>query len=137
MADRATDATILREDAYRTGDNLRDRASIYAFRTEPLDFHDWVLDQATWPAGARVLDVGCGPGVYAARLIERGASVSAVDLSEGMVREAAAAHRAIDPTVASAMTLPFTDGAFDRVLAAHMLYHLPDREAGVAELARM
>jgi SAM-dependent methyltransferase len=54
-----------------------------------------------------------------------------VDLSEGMVREADGA------AVASARALPFPDGRFDMVLAAHMLYHLPELDAGVAELARV
>jgi SAM-dependent methyltransferase len=33
--------------------------------------------------------------------------------------------------------LPFRDGAFDVVLAAHMLYHVPDRAAAVRELRRV
>jgi SAM-dependent methyltransferase len=36
-------------------------------------------------AGLRVLDAGCGPGIYAAWLLERGADVVGVDVSERMV----------------------------------------------------
>lgn len=36
-------------------------------------------------AGKRVLDLGCGPGVYAQHLLEQGAEVTAVDASEAMV----------------------------------------------------
>lgn len=36
-------------------------------------------------AGLRVLDVGCGPGQYAEWLVDRGASVMCVDVSERMV----------------------------------------------------
>ncbi len=132
----ATDADVLRRVAYATKDNLLDRASIYAYRTEPLDFVPWVLGQVSWPRGARTLDVGCGPGLYARALLDRGMAVTAVDLSEGMVAAAAAAG--ITRTgVADAQALPFPDRPFDRIVAAHMMYHLPDRAAGAAELARV
>jgi 2-polyprenyl-3-methyl-5-hydroxy-6-metoxy-1,4-benzoquinol methylase len=36
-------------------------------------------------AGKAVLDAGCGPGIYAEELLERGASVIAVDASEQMI----------------------------------------------------
>lgn len=37
------------------------------------------------PSGGRVLDLGCGPGNWAARMIERGLDVDALDASQGMV----------------------------------------------------
>ncbi len=36
--------------------------------------------------GKRVLDMGCGPGVYAELLASKGAEVVALDVSEAMVR---------------------------------------------------
>ena len=38
---------------------------------------------------------------------------------------------------ADLQALPFEDATFDRVVANHMLYHLPDPRLGVAELARV
>jgi len=127
----STDAATLRNEAYRTGDNLRARSSIYAYRTEPFDFFDWVLDRADWGGGESVLDVGCGPGAYHPFIRARGGVPVGVDLAEGMVREAGGA------AVASAQALPFRGDSFDVVLAAHMLYHLPDPEGGLAEFARV
>jgi len=42
---------------------------------------------ALWPdlSGSRVLDAGCGPGVYSELLAKRGAMVTAVDVSERML----------------------------------------------------
>lgn len=115
----ATDASVLRGAAYATKDNLFDRASIYAYRTEPLDFVPWVLDQVSWPRGARTLDVGCGPGLYARALLDRGMAVTALDLSEGMVGAAAAAG-VTRAGVADAQALPFPDRPSDRIVAAHL-----------------
>jgi SAM-dependent methyltransferase len=80
-----------------------------------------------------VLDAGCGNGAYLRAL--RGRPVRAVgcDLSPGML--AAAGH----PHLANAdiTALPLRDGAADVVLAIHMLYHVPDRRAAIAELRRV
>ncbi|GHO47278.1 hypothetical protein KSX_54410 [Ktedonospora formicarum] len=38
--------------------------------------------------GKRVLDIGCGPGLYAAWLIERGAQVVGFDISGEMIERA-------------------------------------------------
>jgi SAM-dependent methyltransferase len=38
---------------------------------------------------------------------------------------------------ADAAAFPVRDGAFDVVLAVHMLYHVPDREAALGELRRV
>lgn len=134
--DAATDAGVLRGTAYATTGNLFARSSIYAYRTEPFEFVPWVLEQASWPPGTATLDVGCGPAQYGRALQDQGMAVTAVDLSEGMVRAAAADGMRL-VGVADALRLPFPDRSFDRVVAAHMLYHLPDRVAAAAELARV
>ncbi|MDP1803965.1 MAG: class I SAM-dependent methyltransferase, partial [Acidimicrobiales bacterium] len=65
------------------------------------------------------------------------------DLSSGMVAEAkerveaTGAFASVEARVADLGSLPFDDASFDRVIANHMLYHLPDPAAGVAELARV
>lgn len=44
------------------------------------------------PAGGHVLDLGCGPGTWAAYMVARGLRVDALDASPGMVKEARARH---------------------------------------------
>jgi SAM-dependent methyltransferase len=85
-----------------------------------------------------VLDVGCGNGVYLAALRDCGhrGLVAGLDLSLGMLESA---RRATDGPLlhGNAEVLPFVDGAFDMVLAMHMLYHVPDRAAAIHELRRV
>jgi ubiquinone/menaquinone biosynthesis C-methylase UbiE len=82
-----------------------------------------------------VLDAGCGNGRYLAAL--RGRShrgpVIGVDRSPGMLAAAGAGRLAVGDVQA----LPFPDGAFDAALAMHMLYHVPERRAALAELRRV
>jgi SAM-dependent methyltransferase len=88
-----------------------------------------VLGQVDWPEGARVLDVGCGPGNYLARV-----SGCGIDLSAGMAREA----RRHGPTaVGDVCALPVRTASIDRLLAPHMLYHAPDLDQGASELRRV
>ena len=42
---------------------------------------DWMIASLGLKAGDSILDLGCGPGLYAARLAERGLSVTGVDYS--------------------------------------------------------
>jgi SAM-dependent methyltransferase len=132
-----TDQRLLREEAYPDSANLGARSSIYAYKTPTLDFWEWALRHADWPAGLRVLDIGCGPGQYLQRLRQRERSLHLVgiDLSEGMVVEAADTGASM--SVGSVQAIPLATASVDRVLAMHMLYHAPDILVAVAELRRV
>ncbi|MGH3104155.1 MAG: class I SAM-dependent methyltransferase [Gaiellaceae bacterium] len=87
-------------------------------------------------APGRVLEVGCGPGELAERIAsEVGADVKALDISPRMVE--LALGRGIDAVVGDAQELPYPDGSFDCAVAAWMLYHVPDVDRALAELARV
>jgi SAM-dependent methyltransferase len=120
---------------YSTEVNLQARKALWedAEGTDPKDIL-WQTLEAWEPS--RVLEVGGGEGELAER-IERdlGAAVSFVDLSPRMVELARA--RGIDAQVGDVQELPFADGSFDTVVAAWMLYHVPDVSRGLAEIARV
>lgn len=100
-----------------------------------------LLDGFPWPAGARVLEVGCGEGGNLRNLLDTGRPrprlVAGVDLFPRKLTFAAAHVPGASFACADAMALPFPDHAFDVVLCRDLLHHLQDREPAVGELARV
>lgn len=121
---------------YADESRLRRRAAGYAGAGTRDDARIPLVDAVVAAAPRRVLEVGCGWGELAAWIArETEAEVVAVDLSPRMVE--LALERGVDARVADVQDLPFSNGAFDLVVAAWMLYHVPDLERGLAEIVRV
>jgi len=120
---------------YASERGLEGRRAAYRFSTGP-DAPQMAFDAVAEVAPGCVLEVGCGPGELAARIRdELGADVVAVDISQRMVE--LARRRGLDARVGDVQELPFAAGTFDCAVAAWMLYHVPDPERALGELARV
>ncbi|WP_116131270.1 class I SAM-dependent methyltransferase [Tropicimonas sp. IMCC34043] len=86
------------------------------------------------PPGGRVLDLGCGTGLWAARMIAQGFSVDAIDASEGMAAVARARH-GITVRVGTFDTVTEVS-QYDGVWAHYSLLHAP-RDAFAGHLATL
>ncbi len=86
--------------------------------------------------GTRVLELGCGTGVFTRRVIPAGASLVALDLSAELLAKARARVLNGARFVRSdAEALPFPAGAFDVVYGCSVLHHL-DVEMALREVRR-
>jgi ubiquinone/menaquinone biosynthesis C-methylase UbiE len=120
---------------YAGEQNLEARRSIYDTQEGP-DPRQVAFDAIAEAAPQRVLEVGGGPGELAARLQdELGCEVVMVDVAPRMVE--LATERGVDAQVGDAQALPFPDKSFDVAVAAWMLYHVPDLDQALSELARV
>jgi ubiquinone/menaquinone biosynthesis C-methylase UbiE len=92
---------------------------------------------------ARILDIGCGTGVFAARLRAcfPTARVWGIDLVEGMLAKGGPRWRAhaghVQPVQADSERLPFAADAFDVVTCANSFHHYPHQDRAVAEMHRV
>ena len=100
---------------------------------------DTMLGLVTSRPGARVLDVACGTGKQPMRIAERGcygvgaeASMEMIGLGRWVQPESQAR---IVRSIAE--TLPFRDGAFDRLMCQGSLDHFADAAAFMRESARI
>lgn len=98
-----------------------------------LDEFDGLLQAVAAVRPHRVLDAGSGHGDYAA--VIAAPEIVCVDQSEAAVQ--AARERGLKAHRADIADLPFGDGEFDVVMCNHTLYHLSDRDRGIAEMARV
>jgi SAM-dependent methyltransferase len=80
----------------------------------------------------RVLDLGCGNGIYTIRLAKNGNMVVGLDYSRPLLIHNP--HRQLIQGDATA--LPFEDESFDCVFEANLLHHISDRESAIREMAR-
>jgi SAM-dependent methyltransferase len=93
---------------------------------------DWLL-----PAGARrVLDLGAGTGKLTRALLNRGAEVTAVDPSEGMLAELRRVLPDVPALVGSAEAIPLPDHSVDAVVVGQA-WHWVDPDRAVPEVARV
>lgn len=91
----------------------------------------------------RVLDVGCGTGMFAERIREAlpGAQVWGIDLVAGMLDKGAerwerqSGH--VMPVQGDSERLPFASGSFDFVTCANSFHHYPHQDRAVAEMNRV
>ena len=90
-------------------------------------------------AGRRVLDAGCGAGALSEALLERGAAVTGIDSSRGLLELASGrvGGRAEFRQGDLAAPLPFADGAFDLVVASLVMHYLRDWEPTLREFHRV
>jgi 2-polyprenyl-6-hydroxyphenyl methylase/3-demethylubiquinone-9 3-methyltransferase len=102
---------------------------------------DWI-DGICQLAGKRVLDVGCGGGLLAEAMCERGATVTGIDLSDKALSVARLhlleSGRSVDYRKISAEELAAEAGSsYDVVTCMEMLEHVPDPASTIAACAAL
>ena len=131
-----TEQTGLSYDEF--AEEFAERAAVGAYNA--LYDRPAVLELAGDVAGLRVLDLGCGPGLYASELADRGSTVVGIDKGPEMVRLAAA--RVPPPAEFRVHDLNrpidwLEDESFDLAVMALVIHHLDHRSKVLEEARRL
>ncbi len=124
------------ENASRRAEAMYQTSDMAGVRRRTIE----ALDLA---AGARVLDLGSGPGLFAdemAQMVGPTGCVRGVDLSESMVaisRARCADSPQVDFQIGDAVSLPFGDGDFDACVSVQTLEFVADVDAALREIHRV
>jgi len=131
---------------YKDSSNLSARQRIYRFAKPSGNppWPVWVFDQLELPGDARILEMGCGnAALWKANLgrIPAGWRVTLSDSFAGMLADARRSLGTDAKRFAferfDAQAIPHAEGAFDAVIANHMLYHVPDPGRAIGEVHRV
>lgn len=84
-----------------------------------------------------ILEVGCGPGDLAARILTQPANYVGIDIDSNEIETARTRYPNLSFQVASAYTLPAESKSIDLVLACEVLEHLDDPALALTEIERV
>jgi ubiquinone/menaquinone biosynthesis C-methylase UbiE len=104
------------------------------------EYESRLLLEMTRPArGERILDVGCGTGIFTVDLLNAGARVTGLELSRPMLRRAGKKARGLPFSMVQGdmRGLPFAEGSFDKTVSVTAIEFVEDARAAVAELFRV
>jgi ubiquinone biosynthesis O-methyltransferase len=118
------------------------------FRSNPIIEYEQqmrsnaVLAGAAPLGGSTVLDIGCGDARDIVPMLEAGATVVGVDLSEGMIRQArleleSRGHHNVTLEIGDVTALQFGAGTFDTVICSEVIEHVPDAAGALREIYRV
>ncbi|MBZ0266008.1 class I SAM-dependent methyltransferase [bacterium] len=105
----------------------------------------FVIDQMAVTEGDTVLEVGFGPGLGIQKLFVRepNLSITGLELSKVMLRQASRRNRAqiiagnLDLQIGDGCEMPFKDATFDLVYSVNTLHHVASLEKFAAEINRI
>ncbi|WP_124727084.1 class I SAM-dependent methyltransferase [Staphylospora marina] len=119
--------------------NFHDRANRLSYAGRNVDpawrgFMEQVID---W-RGKRVVDIGCGGGIYTKEMLRLGAEhVVGIDFSEAMLSVAKTEHKGIEFRKGDACDTGLVAGSFDLVFSRALIHHLRDLTAYFREVFRI
>jgi len=87
--------------------------------------------------GKKILDLGCGTGIYTKILKKRGADIQGIDISPKMIELAKQNVKNVNFRVGSVYRLPYKSGIFDIVVASLVVHYFSDLDRAFREIRRV
>jgi SAM-dependent methyltransferase len=99
--------------------------------------YESVLENVEIGAATRVLDVGCGPGLFLRLAAQRGATVTGIDAAAPFIDIARERLPEADLTVGEMESVPYEDDAFDVITGLNAFQFAADPAQALREAGRV
>jgi SAM-dependent methyltransferase len=133
-----TDGVELQGSAARWGPLWGARPDDWAQSEEQqVPTYEAALERVQIGPGQRVLDIGCGVGVFLGLVADRGAQPFGLDASESLIAAARERLPHADLRVGDMESLPYEDDSFDLVTGFNSFFFATDFEAALREAGRV
>ena len=133
-----TATTTVTSSAERWGPRWGSRPADWAASEEQqLPTYQEAIRRVGIGAGMRVLEVGCGSGVFLRAAADRGAAVAGLDASAALIDLARARVPEADLQVGDLQFLPYENDAFDVVAGFNAFFFADDMVAALREAGRV
>ena len=137
------DANVMKVQ-YASDANLNVRMALHQkYSVQKQPFGEWIMQHYGIQPGMRVLELGCGNGSMWKEpdsYLPDDAELILTDFSEGMLNAARGnvpERKNISFAQVDIQQIPYPDRSFDLVIANMMLYHVPNLQRALAEVARV
>src|SRR3954453_20199290 len=131
-------AMTMSESARMWGSLWGDRPDAWAVSEEQqTPVYDAALRHVDVGPGVRVLDVGCGTGVFLRMCADRGASVSGLDAASGLLELAQARVPDAELRLDALQARPYGADSFDVVTGFTSFFFADDMVGALREAARV
>lgn len=132
-------------EQYKNSSNLNIRIGLHQkYSQNPTEWFDWIYQQLHIKENDKILEVGCGTGElwkHHKEELPKGVSILLSDQSFGMVKDArkniSGNSEIFDYETFDCRRIPKKDQSFDKVIANHVLFYLPDRQEALKEIKRV
>jgi ubiquinone/menaquinone biosynthesis C-methylase UbiE len=113
--------------------NGRNNTVVNLYENLADSYYYKLIDIFDIPTHTKGLELGCGDGPFARRLLHRNMDIYGADISLPLLH----LSRNMTPVLADALRLPFPDKSFDWVICAFSLHHMPDPAKSIQESIRV
>jgi ubiquinone/menaquinone biosynthesis C-methylase UbiE len=129
---------------YQTSTPLQKRIQLWSLGSNQMPFHLWIFQKIVFQPFQHILVLGAGTrNLWKHNLthIPPNQKIILSDFSQAMVthliKEFSGKYPGFTFKKIDAQRIPFSDDSFDILIANHMLYHVPNLELALHEIARV
>lgn len=132
------------KEQYKNDVNLNSRINIYQYTKHKRDFNVWCSEKFDFKPQSKVLEVGCGNGLFWEKvkgLKDLDLNLYLTDTSQGMLDKAMENLNNLKTTITyeiqDVQNMTYSDDTFDTIIGKHLLYHLPEMDQAIEEIKRV